>query len=141
MKPRGSWTRRCAGAAAGSAPSVTPPPKRPPRSWTGCGCSPSPPAAAAWRVRSPSRSKSLVTQPITTTHHGGEPGERAKRGIADSMIRLPVGLEDAHDLIADLTQALDASRPSAPGPAVRPLFAATAGPARPALAASSKETP
>jgi len=53
--------------------------------------------------------ESLVIQPITTTHHGVAPGERAKRGIADSMIRLSVGLEDAHDLIADLAQALDAA--------------------------------
>jgi cystathionine gamma-synthase/methionine-gamma-lyase len=51
--------------------------------------------------------ESLITQPITTTHHGVDPGERAKRGIADSMIRLSVGLEDADDLIADLAQALD----------------------------------
>jgi len=51
--------------------------------------------------------ESLITQPITTTHHGVNPDERAKRGIADSMIRLSVGLEDADDLIADLTQALD----------------------------------
>jgi cystathionine gamma-synthase/methionine-gamma-lyase len=51
--------------------------------------------------------ESLVTQPITTTHHGLDPAERAKRGIADSMVRLSVGLEDADDLIADLTQALD----------------------------------
>jgi cystathionine gamma-synthase/methionine-gamma-lyase len=51
--------------------------------------------------------ESLVTQPITTTHHGLDPAERAKRGIADSMIRLSVGLEDTDDLIADLTQALD----------------------------------
>ncbi|MBB4908860.1 PLP-dependent transferase [Actinophytocola algeriensis] len=51
--------------------------------------------------------ESLVTQPITTTHHGLNPAERAKRGIADSMIRLSVGLEDTDDLIADLTQALD----------------------------------
>ncbi|MEU0008009.1 PLP-dependent transferase [Streptomyces sp. NPDC006314] len=28
--------------------------------------------------------------------------------MADSMVRLPVGLEDADDLIADLAQALDA---------------------------------
>ncbi|MFJ7201066.1 MULTISPECIES: trans-sulfuration enzyme family protein [unclassified Streptomyces] len=52
--------------------------------------------------------ESLVTQPITTTHHGLDPAERAKRGIADSMVRLSVGLEDADDLIADLAQALDA---------------------------------
>ncbi|MDQ0947354.1 cystathionine gamma-synthase [Streptomyces phaeochromogenes] len=52
--------------------------------------------------------ESLVTQPITTTHHGLDPAERARRGIADSMVRLSVGLEDADDLIADLAQALDA---------------------------------
>ncbi|MFJ3307631.1 trans-sulfuration enzyme family protein [Streptomyces sp. NPDC086549] len=51
--------------------------------------------------------ESLVTQPITTTHHGLDPAERARRGIADSMIRLSVGLEDADDLIADLARALD----------------------------------
>ncbi|GAA3152959.1 cystathionine gamma-synthase/methionine-gamma-lyase [Kribbella aluminosa] len=50
--------------------------------------------------------ESLITQPITTTHHGLAPDERAKRGIADSMIRLSVGLEDADDLIQDLTHAL-----------------------------------
>jgi cystathionine gamma-synthase/methionine-gamma-lyase len=51
--------------------------------------------------------ESLVTQPITTTHHGLDPAERARRGIADSMVRLSVGLEDAEDLIADLAHALD----------------------------------
>ncbi|WP_253188519.1 PLP-dependent aspartate aminotransferase family protein [Rhodobacter sp. 24-YEA-8] len=51
--------------------------------------------------------ESLVTQPITTTHHGVTPEERVRRGIADSMVRLSVGLEDAEDLIDDLRQALD----------------------------------
>lgn len=50
--------------------------------------------------------ESLVTQPITTTHHGMTPEERQRRGIADGMIRLSCGLEDADDLIADLEQAL-----------------------------------
>ncbi|MGE5155447.1 MAG: trans-sulfuration enzyme family protein [Bdellovibrio bacteriovorus] len=50
--------------------------------------------------------ESLATQPITTTHHGLGPEERARRGIADGMIRLSVGLEDPEDLIADLVQAL-----------------------------------
>ncbi len=50
--------------------------------------------------------ESLVTQPCTTTHHGLTPEERARRGIADTMLRLSVGLEDADDLIADLFQAL-----------------------------------
>lgn len=51
--------------------------------------------------------ESLVTQPITTTHHGLTPQERARRGISDGMVRLSIGLEDADDLIADLAHALD----------------------------------
>jgi len=50
--------------------------------------------------------ESLATQPVTTTHHGLTPAERARRGISDAMIRLSVGLEDAEDLVADLGQAL-----------------------------------
>ncbi len=50
--------------------------------------------------------ESLATQPVTTTHHGLSPDERARRGITDSMIRLSVGLEDTADLMADLDQAL-----------------------------------
>ncbi|OBJ70419.1 PLP-dependent aspartate aminotransferase family protein [Mycobacterium sp. 1274756.6] len=53
--------------------------------------------------------ESLATQPITTSHHGMAPAERAARGIGDGMIRLSVGLEDPADLIADLAQALDAT--------------------------------
>ncbi|GAN81227.1 O-succinylhomoserine sulfhydrylase [Acidocella aminolytica] len=51
--------------------------------------------------------KSLATHPATTTHMKIGPGERAKLGITDGTIRLSVGLEDARDLIEDLTQALD----------------------------------
>jgi cystathionine gamma-synthase/methionine-gamma-lyase len=50
--------------------------------------------------------ESLATQPITTTHHGLDAAERARRGIDDAMIRLSVGLEDPDDLIGDLAQAL-----------------------------------
>ena len=50
--------------------------------------------------------ESLVTMPVTTTHHGLAPEERTRRGISDTMIRLSIGLEDAADLIADLEQAL-----------------------------------
>ena len=52
--------------------------------------------------------ESLVTQPITTTHHGLYPEERQRRGIVDGMVRLSVGLEDVEDLWADLTHALGA---------------------------------
>jgi cystathionine gamma-synthase/methionine-gamma-lyase len=50
--------------------------------------------------------ESLVTQPITTTHHGLTAQERQQRGIVDGLVRLSIGLEEADDLIADLKQAL-----------------------------------
>jgi cystathionine gamma-synthase/methionine-gamma-lyase len=50
--------------------------------------------------------ESLVTQPITTTHHGMLPEERARRGIVDGLVRLSCGLEDAEDLVDDLKRAL-----------------------------------
>jgi cystathionine gamma-synthase len=37
------------------------------------------------------------------------PEQRAKFGIADNMIRMSCGIEDADDLIADLEQALSQS--------------------------------
>jgi O-succinylhomoserine sulfhydrylase len=52
-------------------------------------------------------SKSLVTHPATTTHQRLKEEERQKLGIADSLIRLSVGLEDPLDIGEDLTQALD----------------------------------
>jgi O-succinylhomoserine sulfhydrylase len=52
--------------------------------------------------------KSLVTHPATTTHMRIGPEERARLGIGDGMVRLSVGLEDARDLIDDLSAALDA---------------------------------
>ena len=51
--------------------------------------------------------ESLVTQPVTTTHHSLTAAERARRGITDTMVRLSVGLEDTADLIEDLKQALE----------------------------------
>ncbi len=50
--------------------------------------------------------ESLVTQPITTTHHDVSKEDRARRGIDDGMVRLSCGLEDAEDLWADLEAAL-----------------------------------
>ena len=51
--------------------------------------------------------KSLITHPATTTHRKvGAEGRRAV-GIAESTVRLSVGLEDVEDLIDDLAQALE----------------------------------
>jgi len=52
--------------------------------------------------------KSLVTHPATTTHRKLGPAGRAAVGIAETTVRLSVGLEDPLDLIEDLEQALGA---------------------------------
>jgi O-succinylhomoserine sulfhydrylase len=54
--------------------------------------------------------KSLITHPATTTHRKMTASARAAAGITDATIRLSVGLEDADDIIDDLTQALDRIR-------------------------------
>ena len=52
-------------------------------------------------------SKSLITHPATTTHQRLKPEQRSALGISDGLLRLSVGLEDADDLIEDLTLALN----------------------------------
>jgi len=54
--------------------------------------------------------KSLVIHPASTTHSQLSPEQRASAGAPDDLVRLSLGLEDAADLIADLEQALAASR-------------------------------
>ena len=49
---------------------------------------------------------SLVSEPRHTSHAHFSSAERAKAGIPDGFIRVSVGIEDADDLIADLSQAL-----------------------------------
>ncbi|NOZ61783.1 MAG: aminotransferase class I/II-fold pyridoxal phosphate-dependent enzyme [Calditrichaeota bacterium] len=49
----------------------------------------------------------LANQPITNTHAGLSPEERAKAGISESLVRLSVGIEKANELIEDLKQALE----------------------------------
>ncbi len=51
--------------------------------------------------------KSLVTHPATTTHQRLSEEQRAALGISDGLVRISIGLEDAGDLLADLTQALE----------------------------------
>jgi len=52
--------------------------------------------------------ESLVAHPATMTHAGMEESARITAGISNSLIRLSVGLESIDDLIADLSQSLDA---------------------------------
>lgn len=53
--------------------------------------------------------ETLATRPSTTSHRDLTPTARRRLGIADGLIRLSVGLEDADDLIADLESALSSS--------------------------------
>jgi cystathionine beta-lyase len=50
--------------------------------------------------------KSLLCHPATMTHKSIPAEKRHDAGVADSLIRLSVGLEDANDLIQDIDQAL-----------------------------------
>jgi cystathionine beta-lyase/cystathionine gamma-synthase len=50
--------------------------------------------------------ETLACHPATTTHASLTADEQAEVGVTPGLVRLTVGLEDADDLIADLTQAL-----------------------------------
>ncbi|MFM7108605.1 MAG: trans-sulfuration enzyme family protein [Planctomycetaceae bacterium] len=52
--------------------------------------------------------ESLIEQPLVMSYWNYTPAERAAFRIADNMIRLACGIEDADDLVADLARALDA---------------------------------
>jgi cystathionine beta-lyase/cystathionine gamma-synthase len=52
--------------------------------------------------------ESLITFPELQTHADIPPELRARLGINNVLLRLSVGIEDVHDLIEDLRQALEA---------------------------------
>jgi len=54
--------------------------------------------------------KSLLCHPGTMTHKSIPAEKRQAAGVADSLIRLSVGLEDAFDLVKDIGQALSKTR-------------------------------
>jgi cystathionine gamma-synthase len=54
--------------------------------------------------------ETLITHPATVSYYRLTRKERYALGITDSLIRLAVGVEEAEDIIADLDQALGASR-------------------------------
>lgn len=49
---------------------------------------------------------SLVLHPMTSSHRGLTPDERAKVGIPDGLVRLSLGIESVEDLLSDLESAL-----------------------------------
>ncbi len=54
--------------------------------------------------------KSLLCHPAQMTHKSVPAEKRKCAGVADSLIRLSIGLEDAGDLIADLEQAFEKTK-------------------------------
>ncbi|MCW8943767.1 MAG: bifunctional O-acetylhomoserine aminocarboxypropyltransferase/cysteine synthase [Sedimenticola sp.] len=54
--------------------------------------------------------KTLACHPATTTHRQLNPEEMVRAGVSEDLVRLSIGIEHIDDIIADLQQALDASR-------------------------------
>ena len=54
--------------------------------------------------------RTCCLHPASSTHRQMTDDELMAAGISPSMVRLSCGLEGTEDLIADLEQALDASR-------------------------------
>jgi cystathionine beta-lyase/cystathionine gamma-synthase len=52
--------------------------------------------------------ESLVSIPVLTSHAMISAEQRAQMGVNEQMVRLSVGIEAVEDLIADLSQALEA---------------------------------
>ena len=53
--------------------------------------------------------KSLACHPASTTHRQLSPAELIKAGVSEDMVRLSIGIEHIHDILADLAQALAAA--------------------------------
>ncbi len=54
--------------------------------------------------------ETLITYPTTQTHADIPASRRAEFGISDRLLRLSVGIEDVHDITADLAHALERAR-------------------------------
>jgi O-acetylhomoserine (thiol)-lyase len=54
--------------------------------------------------------RSLAIHPASTTHSQLTTEEQLATGVSDGYVRLSVGIEHIDDILADLTQALDAAK-------------------------------
>ncbi len=54
--------------------------------------------------------KSLACHPASTTHRQLAGAELAAAGVSEDMVRLSVGIEHIDDILADISQALDAAK-------------------------------
>ena len=57
--------------------------------------------------------RTCVLHPASHTHRQLSDEQLREAGIAPDLIRLSVGIENVEDIIEDIQQALDASRPNA----------------------------
>src|SRR5437667_269813 len=53
--------------------------------------------------------RSLAIHPASTTHSQLSPEEQLQTGVTDNYVRLSIGIEHEEDILADLSQALDAA--------------------------------
>ena len=53
--------------------------------------------------------RTLAIHPATTTHSQLSTEDRLATGVSEGYVRLSIGIEHIDDIVADLTQALDAA--------------------------------
>jgi cystathionine gamma-synthase len=63
--------------------------------------------------------ESLISHPASMTHAGMEESARLRAGIGPGLLRVSVGIEDAADLVADLTAGLERAARVQPAPHLR----------------------
>jgi O-acetylhomoserine (thiol)-lyase len=50
--------------------------------------------------------RSLIIHPASTTHSQLSPDQLKQAGAGPDVVRLPIGIEDVEDIIADIDQAI-----------------------------------
>jgi cystathionine gamma-synthase len=65
--------------------------------------------------------ESLIAHPSSMTHAGMDEAARQRAGIGEGLLRISVGIEDAGDLVADLSAGLEraAAATAQPAPHLR----------------------
>jgi cystathionine gamma-synthase len=60
--------------------------------------------------------ESLIAHPSSMTHAGMDEAARQRAGIGEGLLRMSVGIEDAGDLVADLSAGLERAATAQPAP-------------------------
>jgi cystathionine gamma-synthase len=63
--------------------------------------------------------ESLIAHPSSMTHAGMDQAARERAGIGEGLLRVSVGIEDAADLVADLSAGLERAAKAQPAPHLR----------------------